>query len=383
MQRSRLLIGLYLTAVFLYWVAQYLYMPTLPLYVALHTDNLAMVGVVLSMYGLWQAIIRIPLGIFADWLGWRKPLIIIGTTLAGLGAWVMGTADGVPQLLIGRTLTGLAAGTWVLFVVAFSSLFPPQETIRVTALITLISSVGRMLATASTGFLNACGGYALAFFAATSAAFLSGLMMLPISEQRRQSKQPSFQGLFTILLHHRVLLPSLLSMIMQYGVWSSAYGFLPILARALGASDVVQSLFISLNTALAVAGNMITAALVKRIGKYRLLYLSFILMACGIGIAAIASHLFMIFLALCALGLASGIGYPLLMGMSIEQVHDSERATAMGIHQAIYALGMFGGPWISGMLADVIGIQATLGVNAFLCLFLGVFGTYKFLIISN
>lgn len=383
MQRARLLIGFYLTAVFLYWVAQYLYMPTLPLYVELHTDNLAMVGVVLSMYGLWQAIIRIPLGIFADWLGWRKPLIIVGTTLAGLGAWMMGTANGVPQLLIGRTLTGLAAGTWVLFVVAFSSLFPPQETIRVTALVTLMSSVGRMLATASTGFLNACGGYALAFFVATSAAFLSGLMMLPISEQRRQSKQPSFQGFFTILIHHGVLLPSLLSMIMQYGVWSSAYGFLPILARALGANDIVQSLFISLNTALAVAGNMITAALVKRIGTYRLLYLSFVLMACGIGVAALASHLFMIFLALCALGLASGIGYPLLMGMSIEQVHDNERATAMGIHQAIYALGMFSGPWISGMLADVIGIQATLGVNAFLCLFLGVFGTYKFLRTSN
>ncbi len=383
MQRSRVLIGLYLAAVFLYWVAQYLYMPTLPLYVALHTENLAMVGVVLSMYGLWQAIIRIPLGIFADWLGWRKPLIIVGVVLAGLGAWMMGTAHGIPQLLIGRTLTGLAAGTWVLFVVAFSSFFPPQETIRITALVTLMSSVGRMIATASTGFLNARGGYALAFFAATGAALVSALMMLSVSEQRRQSKQPSFRGLFTILVHQQVLLPSLLSMIIQYGVWSSAYGFLPLLARALGASDVMQSLFISLNTALAVAGNMITAALVKRIGKYRLLFFSFVLLACGIGIAAFASHLVMIFLALCIIGLASGVSYPLLMGMSIEQVHDSERATAMGLHQAIYAFGMFGGPWISGMLANVIGIPATLGFNAVLCLLLGVFGTYKLLITSD
>ncbi len=129
----------------------------------------------------------------------------------------------------------------------------------------------------------------------------------------------------------------------------------------------MQSLFISLNTALAVAGNMITAALVK-VGKYRLLFFSFVLLACGIGIAAFASHLVMIFLALCIIGLASGVSYPLLMGMSIEQVHDSERATAMGLHQAIYAFGMFGGHRISGMLANVIGIPATLGFNAVLCL---------------
>ena len=140
--RSRLLIGLYLTAVFLYWISQYLYMPTLPLYVRIKTENLTLVGVVLSMYGLWQAIIRVPLGIAADWIGWRKPLIVGGIACSGVGAWIMGTANGVPMLIIGRAMTGLAAGTWVLFVVTFSSIFPPEETVRVTALLTLAGSIG-------------------------------------------------------------------------------------------------------------------------------------------------------------------------------------------------------------------------------------------------
>jgi MFS family permease len=86
----RLMITLYAIAVFLYWIALYLYMPTLPTYAQSKSDNLALVGVVLSMYGLWQAIIRLPLGIAADWLGWRKPFIIVGLALAGLGAWAMG-----------------------------------------------------------------------------------------------------------------------------------------------------------------------------------------------------------------------------------------------------------------------------------------------------
>jgi MFS family permease len=64
------------------------------------------------------------------------------------------------------------------------------------------------------------------------------------------------------------------------------------------------------------------------------------------------------------------------MGMSIRHVADAERATAMGLHQAVYAIGMFGGPWLSGILADAMGIRPMFGVTAFACLALGLFGAY-------
>jgi DHA1 family multidrug resistance protein-like MFS transporter len=165
----RLMIILYAIAVFLYWMALYLYVPTLPTYAQSKSDNLALVGVVLSMYGLWQAIIRLPLGITADWLGRRKPFIIVGFALAGLGAWTMGVAEGVNGLIVGRAITGLAAGTWVPLVVVFSSLFPPHEAVRATAMLTFVGSVGRVLATGVTGSLNELGGYSLAFFLAAVA----------------------------------------------------------------------------------------------------------------------------------------------------------------------------------------------------------------------
>jgi DHA1 family multidrug resistance protein-like MFS transporter len=59
------------------------------------------------------------------------------------------------------------------------------------------------------------------------------------------------------------------------------------------------------------------------------------------------------------------------MGLSIQYVADAERTTAMGLHQAVYAIGMFGGPWLSGLLADAMGIRLTFGMTAFLCLALG------------
>lgn len=368
-------VAIYGTAVFLYWMALYLYVPTLGTYTATKTDNLALVGVVLSQYGLWQAIIRLPLGIAADWIGRRKPFIIVGFGLAGLGAWIMGMTDNVNGLILGRAVTGLAAGTWVPLVVVFSSLFPPREAVRASALLTLIGSVGRVLATGVTGSLNGLGGYSLAFFLAAATAGLAILIVMPAREQARPPKAPSFKALGTLIVRRDVLLPALLNMLSLYANWASTYGFLPILAQKLGATDVMQSLLVSINIAVTVLGNLFATALVKRTGAQRLVYASFVFLALGIAAAALAPSLPLVFVAQILIGLSYGGVYPVLMGMSIEHVADAERTTAMGLHQAVYAWGMFAGPWLSGILADVIGIRPMFGVTAFATLTLGLFVT--------
>jgi len=369
------MIALYAIAAFLYWISLYLYMPTLPTYVQSKSDNLALLGVVLSMYGLWQAIIRLPLGITADWLGRRKPFIIVGLALAGLGAWIMGTAEGVNGLIVGRTITGLAAGTWVPLLVLFSSLFSPHEAVRATAMLTFVGSVGRVLATSVTGSLNELGGYSLAFFLAASAAALAILIMLPSREERHPLQRPSLVGIGGLITRPDVLLPALLAALSQYANWTATFGFMPILARQLGATDVTQSLLLSLHIGLATLGNLVATTIVSRVGARRLVYLGFVLLSTGIGGAALAPSLLLIFASQFCIGLSQGISYPVLMGMSIQQVADAERTTAMGLHQAVYAIGMFGGPWLSGRLADVMGIRPTFGVTAFVCLVLGLFGT--------
>jgi MFS family permease len=243
----RVTIGLYFAASFLYWMALYLYVPTLPVYVQSKSASLALVGLVLSQYGLWQAIIRLPLGIAADWLGWRKPFIVAGFILAGLGAWTMGVAGDAHGLLVGRAITGLAAGTWVPLVALFSGLFPPEEAVRASALLTLSSSLGRTLATLPTGSLNGLGGYSLAFFVAAGVAALAILIALPVPEQRRPPRPPAPRQIGRLIVRRDVLLPALLQAVSQYVNWAATFAFLPILARQLGATDVLQSVLVSLN----------------------------------------------------------------------------------------------------------------------------------------
>ncbi len=360
----RWMIILISAAVAFYWGSLYFYVPTLSVYAEDRIGDLAKVGVVLSMYGLWQAVVRLPLGIMVDWVGRRKPFIFLGFALSALGAWMMASASGYSGLVAGRAMTGLAAAAWVPLTVLFSSQFPAADAVRATSLLSLINGAARMAATGANGSLNRVGGYGLAFYVAAGVAGLALLVTLPVRETLRSSKRPSLRELGVLIVRRDVLLPGLLSAVLQFIVWSTTFGFLPNLARNLGATDELLSLLVTLNLGIGLAGNLLTGWIVRRVGNMPLLYAAFVMLIGGTVVLATAQSLAMVFIAQVLLGMGYGIGYPLFMGMSIEKVIDTQRTTAMGLHQAVYAIGMFAGPWLSGILADAMGLQPMFWVTA-------------------
>jgi MFS family permease len=134
-------------------------------------------------------------------------------------------------------------------------------------------------------------------------------------------------------------------------------------------------MLISMHFGLFTLGNLGATAIANRIGSRRLVYASFGLLSVAIGAAALAPSLAVLFVIQVFIGLTQGINAPVLMGMSIQYVADTERTTAMGLHQSVYATGMFAGPWLSGILAEAIGLRPMFGVTAFACLALSLFLT--------
>lgn len=363
--------------VFLYWMGLYLYGSTLPIYVQGKVGDLAIVGSILSMYGLWQFIVRLPIGIAADWVGRRKPDVIIGLIIVALGAWGLGQAQTVGGLYFTRALIGVGAGTWVPLLVLFNSLYPPEQAFRATGLITLVGTLARMLSTGINGPLNTLtGSYQTAFDLAALAAVIAVGLMLFVPEQPQAPKPPQLRRLLKLFMRPDVIGPALLNLALHYGDWSATFSFIPILARNYGASDVVISTLTSANLGVVALGNLLVTWLGHRLRYRTMLAISFVLVGAGLGLAALAPSLAVVIAAQLVIGAGFGIAYPLLLGACIRYVDNGERTSAMGLNQTVYAAGMFAGPWLSGILSQAIGIQPMFGITAAAVLISGLVGTH-------
>jgi len=375
--RKTLVIMLCIT-VFLYWSSLYLYVPTLPVYIQGKVGDLSLVGTVLSMYGFWQIIVRLPTGVLSDWAGMRRPFILFGFCLVAGGALLMSEAQGAAGLMIGRSLIGIGASAWVPLTVLFTALFPKEEVVRATGILMVMNSLGRMLSTGMNGALNQTGGYSLAFQLAACAAIAAALLVALFPEKQRFIQTPTRRSLTQLFLRKDVLLPALLSALLHFGDHAATFGFIPILARKYAASDTTISLLTSSDLFVVLLGSLIVSSAGRRIAIKRLQVGGFLAMGAGLAGAAAAPNLTMLFAAQLAIGLGFGISYPALMGAGIQNVSPAEVTSAMGLHQSVYSIGMFAGPWLGGILANQMGIQPMFWAMAGIFLVLSFLGIRLF-----
>jgi MFS family permease len=362
---------LFAGAVFLLWFSQYVFLPTLPEYLRGKVESLAVVGAVLAMYGLWQVAVRLPLGILIDALG-RQKLFLLGGFLAGaLGVMTLGASATIPALFAGRSLTGLSMAIWVPLVVVFSGFFPAEQSVRATAVLTLVTAAARITATTLNGYLNEWGGAILAFYVGAAAALLAAILVLPVPVNSRPAGSPKLRPLLRLFLRKTVLLPSVLAAINQYVIFGISLGFMPVFARQLGAGDIALGYLAMANLLFFLLGNLTATSSSSRFRPESLVLASYVLFAGALVAAALAKSIPLLFALQGCTGLAHGIGYPVLMGMTIRDVPARSRSSAMGLHQSVYAAGIFIGPWASGALAEALGIRPMLGLTAALVLVLG------------
>ena len=67
-----------------------------------------LVGIAIGAYGLTQAVLQLPFGVWSDRIG-RKPVILVGLVLFTLGSALAAMADDIWMLIMGRALQGAGA----------------------------------------------------------------------------------------------------------------------------------------------------------------------------------------------------------------------------------------------------------------------------------
>jgi MFS family permease len=349
------LFGLVIT---IFWFALYVYVPILPSYVAHLGGSLKVVGLVVGSYGFVQMLLRIPLGLWSDGIGKRKGFITLGILLALASSLLMGLWPSVGIMLLGRALSGAAAATWVTFTVLFSSRFSSEDAPKAMGLAVFYSNLGQILATLIGGHIAELYGWHAPFVLGAVCALAGVLLSLGIRETRQVKRERvQLSQLLAVGRERDLLIVSGLAILVQYMTFATMYGFTPIYAEGIGADAAQLSLLTFWSTLpMAAAALASGSGLASRLGTKRIVTAGFVLGALAAAVVPFAKTLPQLYITQAIGSLGRGAVFPLVMGMSIQTVSEEKRATAMGFFQAIYSLGMFGGPIIVGIIGDISGL---------------------------
>jgi len=356
-------------ATFLFWIALYIYVPILPVYARSLGASLSMVGIVVASYAVPQLLLRIPIGVLHDVLSRRKILVAGGIAITSAGALGLGLAPNPWLLTLARAVTGLGAATWVTFTVYFTGYYHQEGTGRAIGIINFVQRFALVIATSCGGVIAEAHGFTSVFFIAaiTGIVALLGLLFArePAGLQVRTAASSSFMR---VAAHPLLLTASFMAVLLQFSSFAIIFGFIPVYASGIGASNVELGIITMVAVGSSAVASLIAVNLAERYGNT----FTIILGAAFIGMATLAipfiPHVYLLETVMVAYGLGSGVLGTILMALSIRSVAPQQRATAMGVYQAIYAAGMLLGPLLSGFVGDSLGLASVFYLSASLCL---------------
>lgn len=339
------------------WFSLYAYVAELSTYANTLGSTYRMIGLITGSYGLTQLFLRIPLGIFSDMLGRRKIFLILGLCISGISSLITFLNPSQYSLLLTRALAGVSASSWVLFTVMFSSYFKKSEATKAIGIMNSYNAIGQLFAMGLGGFVSYFLGTRYLFLLATLGATAGLISSIFITEKKVKIVKSHLSDFIEVGKNRQLRVVSILAILSQLITFATAFGFVPILAKNLGAANYQLSILTALAIIPAIfISRLAGSSIPKYLGRKNTINLGFLLSALLCLIIPWLNNLKLLYIVQTLSGIGRSLTFPLLMGLGIEEINQTKRATAMGIFQAIYGIGMVFGPILLGFVAQSYGL---------------------------
>jgi MFS family permease len=353
--------------------------PVLPLFARSFGASAASVGMTLSAFALARLILNVPFGIASDRYG-RRPLLVAGPLVTGLGMIGSGFAQGIPDLLLWRVLAGAGSAMYMtgaqVYLVDIST---PQNRARVLGANQGALLVGVSIGPGIGGVLADAFGFRVPFFAVGAAALLTtiyGYLRLPETHAPSSAGRPLERGLrasrpsggpaWRQLLGSRDFLAvSLLTAMVFLTRAGGRFTVFPLLASAeFGYSaSSIGALFTAM-ALINLIGLAPAAAITDRVGHKAAILPSGVVTALALALIAWTGDAAVFLGSALLLAVGTSIMGPAPAAYAANVAPDEVRGLAMGLYRSAGDFGFVLGPVVLGAIADATTLGGALAVNS-------------------
>jgi multidrug resistance protein len=340
----------------------YLLVPLLPAYARAYGLSQMGIGVLFGSYSVSLLLATYPLGRLADRVGRRTPMV---WGLAGLFASTLlfAFAHSYPLLILARILQGLsAAATWTAGMALLADHFPPESRGKAMGTAFAFANLGILLGPTLAGYLSEHVG--------PRAPFLLGAALVLVDAVARVTLLQDVDAVrdtrlgFGDLLRDPTIRVFAGAMAMGSGLWALLEATLPLhFDRELHLAPTAIGLCFGAAAVLHMLTSPLMGALSDRVGRKAVLMTGLALAVVLIPLPVFARSLGALVPAMACTGLlASLIMSPASPALAdaVARLGSDSYASAFGILNLAYAVGMMVGPLLGSLAVQAFGIRSAL-----------------------
>lgn len=325
--------------------------PILPFYAQQYGANATVLGLLLMSYSAMQFLGASLWGRLSDRFG-RKPVLVftLGGSCAGL--LVLGTADSLFFLFVGRILSGFFAANISVASAYAADVSTEENRSKAMGMIGAAFGVGFLLGPALGGTLSHYGYHVPILVAAVMTALnmIYASLRLPEPPKHRPVEEAIKTG---VLSHRPVFKMCLIYFLFTLGVTQleSVFAFFMMDRFGYDAMHVAYILAMMALIMILIQGGLIRI-LTQKYGENLLLISGALILSLAFLLVPHAATVPLLLLPLGFASIGRGIGQPSLMSLVSKKSPPHMRGAVMGTFQASASLGRVAGPALAGFAYD-------------------------------
>ena len=334
------------------FLAHHVTRPLIPLYLITFGASSTVIGAFMAVFTIIATVMRVPIGLSIDRIG-RKPFLLYGIGLFGIGNFGYMWAPSIALMIPGRILHGLGwSGCTTAVATIAADIVPQARRGDMMGYAGLASSLASALGPVLGFALFQRFDYPGAFFGAGALLGLGFIAALPLKEPKKVTilRRKPTHWLDTIAVKE-TLHPAIAVAFLSFG-HGGILTFLPIQALKLGLAN--PGIWFGVYAACILLSRPIAGPLSDRISRRAVILPGLILNIAGILLLAMATSPNGLMAAAIMGGFGTGAAQPALTTVAVDQSAADRRGQSLAQFQLFYDLGIGIGSLTLGVLLDLV-----------------------------
>jgi MFS family permease len=352
-----------------FWMSMYSYVPNLPEYAQTLGADAVVLGIIGGVYGIAQIVLRIPIGIISDKTGKNRLMLVVGSAVLAASCGILMLADNTGLIIFGRLIAGAAAAWWVIQSATYAHYHRDEKQVKAQGILSASANWGKLAAALIGGlaaqFLGLRSIFVFSFFIAVASLFLViGIKDIPKKEHEagvnaKNTRGQVLQDLLLLFRNRDLMLFSLLAILSNILCFAAPILFTAVAAKDLGASSLELGMLNLMFYLMAgLTSLFVGTGVYRKMGGINALSIAFLITAVSCVPLFYHANLASLYLMQALSGVGFGVTGSAVAGMVIRAVRPDQRATATGIFQSLFGIGIFIGPVMVGSITKALSFDA-------------------------